>query len=167
MILQVVFVKRSLRGYQCGHVTSMEARRGQHFSYSSICQFTQWCALVTHNRTNRREKDTQWSHLRVVVAECELMTTRIVSHRIGKHAHPFETIQTPGEISPKTHLMGAKIGTKMGTFTRRAGCPKRARGYKIVRGNQPLFLLFFFPGHLLYPITVRNEWSMVVNLDVL
>jgi len=97
----------------------------------------------------------------------ELMTTRIVSHRIGKHAHPFETIQTPGEISPKTHLMGAKIGTKMGTFTRRAGCPKRARGYKIVRGNQPLFLLFFFPGHLLYPITVRNEWSMVVNLDVL
>ena len=68
--------ERSLQGYLCCHVTSMEARRGQHFSYSSICQFTQWCALVTHNRTNRREKDKQWSHLRVVVAECELMTTR-------------------------------------------------------------------------------------------
>jgi hypothetical protein len=62
--------ERSLRGYLCCHVISMEARRGQHFSYSSICQFTQWCALVTHNRTNHREKDKQWSHLRVVVAEC-------------------------------------------------------------------------------------------------
>ena len=64
--------ERSLRGYLCCHVTSMEARRGQHFSYSSICQFTQWCALETHNRTNHREKDKQWSllsHLHVVVAE--------------------------------------------------------------------------------------------------
>ena len=54
--------ERSLRGYLCCHVTSMEGRRGQHFSYSSICQFTQWCTLLeSHNRTNHREKDQQRS----------------------------------------------------------------------------------------------------------
>jgi MinD superfamily P-loop ATPase len=102
--------ERSLRGYLCCHVTSMEARRGKHFSCSSICQFTQWCALATHNRTIHRER-TNIGHY--CLLSCRRRRKSVLTaypycftHCLRKHAHPLQTIHTTGEKSQKSHLMG-------------------------------------------------------------
>ena len=90
---------------------------------------------------------------------CELMTTRIVSHRIGKHAHPFETIQTPGEKSSKTHLMTEKIGVILGIFWRRADW--RDETFLFVSSIFALsfvrFLLIFVHSYLC--LCIKIDWA--------